>query len=477
MVFPAPPPLQFQASGESKSQTEKPDRSTEPTENELIGKMEENGHLEAELGFPPPPGVPPHLPWPPPQGPSRPLGGAQPDFMGARPRAPFGPHGGFPVSLPLRPGVRLGRSNVEEPGMGDGEHGDLMDEEEDMQDSGFSGLGRSGVSQNFPNSMRGAPPPWFDFRGGPRGPPGPQGMRIPGPPRFPFEERGMGIGRPPFRTLGPPSLMGGDDQRFNSPPIGFRGRPPFPPGEPRMQNFGGHPMEPPFNRFGDGGPRPLFHRGFGFPGAAGKPEYYDENLEENLTELEEDRPESQEEEEWKEDAAGEHFDVVRGQRQERRLGERDHRENTETDWSSGSRGENNRVRNQWMGQGHRSLEDGEDDLGRGHRRRDEGVTSSVNNRQKIQHERPDPDRSEESNPSNGRSRDPFSSTAGETAALREPKTDSPLPGKTEKKPRKTRWSSAVEQSATDQSTDGFDVTSEDVPLEQAASLPATGLQS
>lgn len=132
MPFPPPPPSsQFQGPREPKDGREgREDGAMEPMEKEEEGNEE---HSEPEPSLPPPPGAPPRLPWPN-TGLCGPLGGPRPDFMGGRPRAPFGAHGGFPPSLPQG---RLGRS--EEEGLDEGEREGRMDEETDVGESGFSG--------------------------------------------------------------------------------------------------------------------------------------------------------------------------------------------------------------------------------------------------------------------------------------------------------------------------------------------------
>lgn len=305
--------------------------------------------------------------------------------------------------------------------------------------------------------MRGGRPPWFDFRDSPRGPPGPRGVRIPGPPRFPFEERGMGIGRPPppFRIRGPPSLIG-DDQRFGVPSsVGLRGRPPFPPRQRGMQNFRGRPpMDQPFGRprFGTRGPpRPLFPpQGFG-RSANDEMEFYDESLEGNQTDMNKDWNEGHEEEEEEEDhwqgRAGDHLGEVGSQRQEQRGGgERGRWEGAEFNWSHGSRREDDRERGgRWTDRGRREAEEGGEGRQRSHHRRDED-TRFWGDRDREQWDR-GVETTNRGRPTSawGESFD-AGANRDEAAGLQEAKVDSPVPplAKSEKRPRKTRWSSVVE---------------------------------
>lgn len=470
--FPSPLPPQFQGSGDPKTDMENPeDEPMEPADGEKVEDKEER--LESSIPLPPG-GPPPRLPSWPSMGVSRPPNGPPPEFMGGRPRAPFGPLGGFPAPLLPLPGGRLGRSEEEELEDGIGGRDDGMNEDDDMDEPTFPGpeAGRGFHPRGLAGPMRGVrpPPPWFDFRDGPRGPPGgPRAMRIPGPPRFPFDERGMGgIGRPPpFRIRGPPSVMGGDDQRFGVPsPMGLRGRPPFPPRRPGMQNFRGHrpPMmdQPPFGqpRFGDRGPRPLFPHGFGRPSANDEMECYDESLEGSQTDRKKDWNKGQEEEEEEEEEevqwqgkVGDRLGEMGSQRrQQRGGGERGRWEGAEVNWSRGNRREDDRERGgRWTDRGRREVEEeeeGGEGRQRSRRRRDEdtGFWSERHREQQWT------DRGVETTTAAIMGRRPRSAARGEpfdardeTAGLEEAKevNSPPVPAKSEKRPRKTRWSSAV----------------------------------
>lgn len=135
MPFPSPPPLQFQGSTDPRAELEKPeDQPMEPGDGE---KAEDKD----EPSIPLPPGAPPpHLPPWPSMVMNRSPNGPPPEFVGGRPRAPFGPRGGFPAPLLPLPGGRLGRSDEEELEDGIGGPDDEMDEDADVDEPAFPGF-------------------------------------------------------------------------------------------------------------------------------------------------------------------------------------------------------------------------------------------------------------------------------------------------------------------------------------------------
>lgn len=229
--------------------------------------------------------------------------------------------------------------------------------------------------------------------------------------------------------------------------------------------------QPPFGqpRFGDRGPRPLFPRGFGRHSANDEMDCYDESLEGSQTDRIKDWNKGQEEEEEEEevhwqDKAGDHLGEMGSQRQQQRGGgERGRWEGAGVNWSRGSRREDDRERGgRWTDRGRRGVEEeeeGGEGRQRSHHRRDED-TRFWSERDREQWT----DRGVETTANMGRR--PRSAAweesfdaRDETAGLEEAKVDSPpVSAKSEKRPRKTRWSSAVvdpvEPSETDETRSG-----------------------
>lgn len=285
----------------------------------------------------------------------------------------------------------------------------------------------------------------------------------------------------------------GDDPRFNGPPQGFRGRPPFPPRGPGMPSFR-PPMEPPFGRppFPGRGPRPLFPRGranFGHPPDSGEEEFYEENpdLGEGETGAEDWNEGAEKgEEQWPEEGNEDEGAGGYGRRQGRwrgngRRGDNEaedeghgrrpwrgnDRRNDEMEsggrWGGGNRREweDNRGRGggRWGGQ-NRPNHDDEEGGGRrrgGHwRQEDEGQSrdrhGQDNRRQwaesgDVAEEEPSPKRGrwggDERKQTKSAWGEFFNDTTGEVIGLEDAKEpEQHVADRAEKKPRKTRWSSA-----------------------------------
>lgn len=138
MPFPSPLPPQFQGSGDPKTDMETAEgEPMQPADGEKVEDKEER--LESSIPLPPG-GPPPRLPSWPSMGVSRPPNGPPPEFMGGRPRPPFGPRGGFPAPLLPLPGGRLGRSKEEELEDGIGGRDDEMNEDDDIDEPTFPGF-------------------------------------------------------------------------------------------------------------------------------------------------------------------------------------------------------------------------------------------------------------------------------------------------------------------------------------------------